>query len=146
MLRSSIVLTGRLVIQKFNEVMQLVYETEVPNLVVTTGKEFIASRIVSNSASIVGYMGIGDDPTAVSLSQTTLGNQLSRLAVDSTTVSGTNVTFTTTFGTGAGTGSIQEAGLFNNSSGGTMLCRTTFPVITKSSGETITVTWVVSVG
>ena len=29
---------------------------------------------------------------------------------------------------------------------GTMLCRTTFPVITKSSSETIAISWVVSVG
>jgi len=29
---------------------------------------------------------------------------------------------------------------------GTMLCRTTFPVITKSSSETIAISWVVTVG
>jgi hypothetical protein len=146
MLRSNVVLTGLLLIRKFNEKMELVFETEIPNLVVTTGKEYIASRLISNDNAVMGYMSIGDDPAAAALNQTNLGNELSRVAVSSTLASGSATTFTATFGAGSGTGSIQEAGIFNDATDGIMFARTTFPVISKSSGETITISWIVSVG
>ena len=41
---------------------------------------------------------------------------------------------------GTGTGSNQKI-IY-----GTMLCRTTFPVITKSSSETVAITWIITVG
>lgn len=236
MFKDGIKLTGRLLIQKFNVNKELVYSTEVPNLIVTAGKEFVASRIVGATLDAMGYMAIGDDASTSALSQTTLVNELARVATTSATASGVNVTFTGTFGAGVGTGSIVEAGIFNaddssvlvfdgdndvNSTSdeitytshglvtgdkvtytdgggttienltdgatyyiirvdankiqlassaanaaagtelnigpggsglnhkltyGTMLCRTTFPVITKSSSETIAISWVVSVG
>jgi hypothetical protein len=237
MFKDSVQLTGRLLIQKFNDKNEKVYETEVPNLVVTSGKEFIASRIIGTTYDAMGYMGIGDDAAVGALSQTTLINELARVSTTSATASSTNVTFTATFPAGTGTGSIVEAGVFNKSSSsvlvfdgdtdvddsshqiaytthglstgdkvtytdgggtaitglidggtyyiirvdanhiklatsyanatagspvaiaiisgvganhkityGTMLCRTTFPVITKSGSETIAISWVVTVG
>jgi hypothetical protein len=235
MLKDSITLTGRLLIKKFNEKGEEVFTTEVPNLVVTSGKEFIASRIVAGTYDPMGYMAIGDDSSVGALSQTTLVNELARVATASASASGSNVTFSALFPAGTGTGSIVEAGVFNKSSTsvikfdadnnvdsashvityvnhgfttgtkvtytdgggtavvglvdggtyyvirltndtlklatsaanaaagtaiaitdgigtshkltyGTMLCRTTFPVITKSGSETISISWVVSVG
>lgn len=146
MLKDSVKLTGRLTIKKFNLKQELIYQTEVENLVVTAGKNFIGSRIVSNSATPMGYMAIGDNAAVSALSQTDLGNELARVATNTATAVDNNVTFTASFGAGVGTGSLQEAGIFNDDETGTMLCRTTFPVITKSSGETIAISWVVSVG
>ena len=63
--------------------------------------------------------------------------------------SGNEVTATATFPAGTGTGSITEAGIFNpataGGSGGTMMCRTTFPVVSKAAGDSIAVTWKVTV-
>lgn len=235
MFKDSVKLTGRLLIQKFNDKNEKVFETEVPNLVVTSGKEFIASRIVGEDYDAMDFMAIGDDAAIGALSQTTLINELARVTLTSATASGTNVTFTGTFPAGTGTGSIVEAGVFNKGSSsvlifdgdtavddgshqilytthglatgdkvtytdgggtaislltdggtyyvirvdantiklassyanaiagialaiisgiganhkityGTMLCRTTFPVITKSGSETIAISWVVTVG
>jgi hypothetical protein len=146
MFKSSVKMSGRLIIKKFNEKQELLYQTEVENLVVTAGKNFIASRIVSDSADIMGYMAIGDNATVSALPQTSLSNQRARVATSTASAVDNNITFTASFGAGVGTGSIQEAGIFNASSSGTMLCRTTFPVITKTSGETIAISWVVSVG
>lgn len=235
MFKSSVTLTGRLIIKKFNEKNELVYSTEIPNLVVTTGKEFIASRIVGDDYDPMGYMSIGDDASIAALSQTTLINELSRVAITSTEITGSSVKFNALFEAGSGTGSIVEAGIFNkdetsvitfdaasavgsniitstnhgystgekvtytNGGGtsigglttgstyyivkidndkiklaltyanavaltpvvitltdgigsnhkityGTMLCRTTFPVIAKTSTDSITISWVVSVG
>jgi hypothetical protein len=235
MFKDSIKITGRLLIQKYNDKNQKIYETEVPNLIVTSGKEFIASRMVGEDYDAMGYMAVGDDAAIGALAQTTLINELSRVTVTSATASGSNVTFTATFPAGSGTGSLVEAGIFNKdessvlifdgdtavddgsheitytshglvtgdkitytdgggtaisgltdggtyyvirvdantlqlassaanatagteigiTSGigsnhkityGTMLCRTTFPVITKSSSETVAISWVVTVG
>ena len=146
MLKDSIKLTGRLVIKKFDEHNKLTFETEVPNLVVTAGKEFIASRLIDESYDAMSHMAIGDDATIVALTQTSLVNELTREAFYGTSYSGTSATFSANFGPGSGTGDIVEAGIFNDSSAGTMLCRTTFPVITKTSLETISITWIVSVG
>jgi hypothetical protein len=60
-------------------------------------------------------------------------------------VSGNAITYTATFGAGTATGAVVEAGIFNASSGGTMLCRTVFPVINKNAGDSLAVTWVVTV-
>ena len=91
MLHSSVKLTGKLVIQKFDDSNKLVYETEVKNLVVTSGKQFIASRIVESSASVMGFMAIGDDASSASTTQTTLVNELARVAVDSKTAPGVSL-------------------------------------------------------
>lgn len=139
-------MSGRLIIKKFNEKQELIYQTEVENLVVTAGKNFIASRIVSDSEDTMGYMAIGDDAIVSALPQTDLGNELARVATSTASAVDNNITFTASFGAGVGTGSLQEAGIFNDTTSGTMLCRTTFPVITKTSGETIAISWVVSVG
>jgi hypothetical protein len=40
-------------------------------------------------------------------------------------------------------GSIKEAGIFN--SGGTMLCRTVFLPVNKEDGDSITITWVITI-
>jgi len=50
-----------------------------------------------------------------------------------------------TFGAGVGTGAVTEAGIFNASSAGTMLCRTTFSVINKAAADTLGITWTVTV-
>jgi hypothetical protein len=183
----------------------------------------------------MNYMAIGDAATAASLPQTTLVNELSRVTTSAASATGVNVTFSGLFPAGSGTGSIVEAGIFNqdetavltfdgatdvdsntityinhglstgdkvtytNGGGtsvgglttgstyyivkltnntfklaasyldaiagspvtltltdgvgvnhkityGTMLCRTTFPVIVKASTDTISISWVVSVG
>ena len=54
-------MTGRLSIKKYDEKGKEVFKTEVPNLVVTSGKEFIAARLLSNAIDPIGYMSVGDD-------------------------------------------------------------------------------------
>ena len=145
-LQSNIALNGILTITKYNSKKEIISETTVPNLVVTVGKNHIAQRLYTNSESLMSHMGIGSNNTTSALTNTTLGTQLARAVLTTVSVSGSNVTFASTFGAGIGTGSITEAGIFNASTAGTMLCRTTFPVITKSSSDTIAIAWTVSVG
>lgn len=118
---------------------------EIPNLVVSVGKTFIASRMVGVAATAMSHMAVGSSSTAPAAGDTALATELGRVTLTSGT-SATNVaTYVATFGTGVGTGGIQEAGIFNNVSGGTMLCRTTFAVVNKGANDTMTITWTVTV-
>lgn len=120
-------------------------EMTVPNLVVTAGKNYIASRITSASSTVMSHMAIGTSTTTPAVANTTLGTEAGRVALASFTASGNQVTATATFPAGTGTGAITGAGIFNASSVGTMLCRTTFPVVNKAAGDSIAITWVVTV-
>ena len=116
------------------------------NLVVTAGKDWIASRMASASANTMGYMAVGTDATAPANGNTALGAEVARVALTSGTASTNTVTYIATFGAGVGTGALVEAGLFNANTAGTMLSRTTYSVINKGSGDEMTVTWVITVG
>lgn len=54
MLHSDVKVTGKVSIKKYNAEKQLVKSVEIPNLVVTVGKEYIASRIIGTSESLIG--------------------------------------------------------------------------------------------
>jgi hypothetical protein len=121
---------------------------EVDNLVVTAGKGYVASRMksdVSGGAAIMSHMAIGSGSTSAAAGDTALGSQLGRVALTSTGISGAVLTYTASFAAGTGTGAVTEAGLFNASSSGTMLCRTVFSVVNKGSSDSMTITWTVTV-
>jgi len=120
-------------------------EFNVPNLVVTVGKNYIASRMASNSATVMSHMAIGTGTGTPIVGDTTLGIEAGRVTVSSFSASTNTVTATATFPAGTGTGAITEAGILNGSSTGTLLCRTTFPVVNKASSDSIAITWVITV-
>jgi len=116
------------------------------NLVVSAGKTFIASRMVSGSvADIMSHMAIGTGTATPGASDTTLGTEAGRVTLASGSNSANAITYTATFPAGTGTGAITEAAVLNAASVGTMLCRTTFPVVNKAAGDSIAVTWVVTI-
>lgn len=142
----NIKMVGELVLKKFDDKMRLIEQVEVPNLVVNVGKQYIASRMAFNSADLMSHMAIGNNNTTPQLGNTSLISELARVAFDSVNINNTTVSFTATFGPTVGTGNLVEAGIFNASSEGIMLCRTTFPTVSKSPTQTISITWNVSVG
>ena len=139
MLNDGLKLTGKLSIAINDEVVQ-----EVPNLVVTAGKNYVADRIKNNS-TVMSHMAIGTGSTAAAAGDTALGSQTARTALTSTTVTDNEIVYVDTFPAGTGTGAITEAGIFNASSGGTMLCRTVFSVVNKGASDAMTITWTVTV-
>ena len=140
MLHDSLKMKGHLSIKVNDEVIQ-----EVPNLVVTAGKGFVASRMKDATTNAMSHMSIGTNTASAAAGNTGLGAEAARVALTSTTVSSNTITYVATFGTGVGTGAITEAGLFNASSSGTMLCRTVFAVVNKGSSDSMTITWTVTV-
>jgi hypothetical protein len=121
------------------------HETVVPNIVVTDGKEYIASRMKDASATAMSHMAIGTGSTAAAAGDAALGNEAGRVALTSTTVTSNAVAYVATFGAGTGTGAITEAGILNASSSGDLLCRTVFSVINKGAADTLGITWTVTV-
>ncbi len=137
-------ITGRLQVELNGEVVR-----NIDNLVVTAGKEFVAASMLkttSNSPAAMTHMGIGSGTTNPVVGNTALETQLGdRVALATPSVSGAVVTYVATFAAGASTGAVTEAGIFNASSGQTMLCRTEFDVVNKGSADAITITWTVTV-
>ena len=115
------------------------------NLVVDTGLNFIVSRMKDTTDDVMSHMAIGAGTTSAAANDTGLGSELGRVSLTSTTVTDNTITYVATFGAGTGTGAVTEAGIFNASSSGTMLCRTVFPVVNKQSGDSMTITWTVTV-
>jgi hypothetical protein len=137
--------TGKLSIVVNDNAGNLKQELNVTNLVVDTGLDYIASRMKDTSATAMSHMAIGSGTTDPAPADTALETSLGRVALTSTTVTGNSVEYVATFGAGTGTGAVTEAGIFNASSGGTMLCRTEFAVINKAAGDSMTITWTVTV-
>jgi len=136
---SNLAMKGRLTIAINDEVVQ-----EIDNLVVTTGKGYVASRMKDATATAMSHMAIGTGSTAAAVGDTALGGESARVALTSTTVSGADITYVATFGAGTGTAAITEAAVLNASSSGTMLCRTVFAVVNKGPSDSMVVTWTVT--
>lgn len=147
---TGIKMVGDVNIKVFAEDGSLKEERQVKNLVVSVGKTYIANRMQANSTqSVMNTMAIGTSSTTPAVGNTTLGVEAGRVALASFSASSNQVTATATFPAGTGTGAITEAGIFNpataGAAGGNMLCRTTFPVVNKAAGDSIAVTWVITV-
>lgn len=140
MINDGFKMKGRLTIALNDEVVQ-----EVDNLVVTTGKAYVASRMKDATATAMSHMAIGTGSTAAAAGDTALGSEAARTPLTSQTVTSNQIVYVDSFGAGTGTGAITEAGLFNASSGGTMLCRTVFSVVNKGADDSMTITWTVTV-
>ena len=144
MIRDDLKITGAVEITLFDKNGDVKDTRSIKNLVVTTGKTFIAGRMVGTPV-VMSHMAIGSSTTAAAVGDTALGTELGRVALATATSSGAVVTYTATFGAGTGTGAVVEAGILNNSSGGTLLCRSVFPVVNKGVDDGMSITWTVTV-
>jgi hypothetical protein len=144
MIHDGLKITGAVEITLFDKNGDVKDTRSIKNLVVTTGKTFIAARMVGTPA-VMSHLAIGEGTTAAAVGNTTLGTEVGRVALASATSSGAVVTYTATFGAGTGTGAITEAGILSSSSGGTLLCRSVFPVVNKGADDGMSITWTVTI-
>lgn len=144
MLVDNLKVTGQVQVQLFDKDGKLKDTQDIKNLVVTTGKTFIAGRMVGTPTAM-SHMAVGASSTAAAAGDTALGSELGRVALTSSTSATNVVTYVATFPAGTGTGAIVEAGIFNASSSGTMLCRTVFSVVNKGADDAMTITWQITV-
>lgn len=143
--------TGKVKIVVHDENGVVKEERNIDNLVVTVGKAYITSRMIGTSSGVMSHMEVGTDNTAAAAGQTALVAPVaaSRTSLTSSTqvtssTTDDSVQYVCTFAAGTGTGALVEAGIFNASSSGTMLCRTVFSVVNKGASDAMTITWTVT--
>ncbi len=137
--------TGRLHIVVRDQHGRLKDEFTTHNLVVNAGLYHIADQLSDRGEAAMSHMAIGTGTTVPAAGDTALASELDRNALTSKTqgtgASANKVTYVADWAAGDGTGAITEAGIFNSTSAGQMLCRATFPVKNKGAGDTMTLTW-----
>lgn len=125
---------------------QLIGTTSIPNTIMNVGKSSVSSYLAGDvtAATEFDFIGIGTSGLAAAATQTILGSEQVRVATTSsqstTTTTDDTATFIGSFSM-SGTQAIQEAGIFNATSAGSMLARTTFTIINVISGDAINATW-----
>lgn len=136
---------------KTGKVRRYVYK----NMVVTRAKTAIAQRLSGNAdAGEITYCALGTGSTAPALADTQLQTELVRKLISVRSVSSNIASFQTFFTTSEGNGTLREAGLFGDAIGvtasgtansGQLYCRTEINR-TKSSADTLTLTWSLTIG
>lgn len=145
MFTESVSVKGNLEVQLLDEQGNQKDYRKINNLVVAAGKQVIAARLLGNTSAVMSHMAVGQDGTAAATGQTALVSELGRVSLDSASRISNAITYIATFPAGTGTGSIEEAGIFNDGTSGNMLCRTVFSAVNKAAGDTIVITWNVTV-
>lgn len=145
--RSKIKASGQVHLQVISPNGELKEERKIKNLVVDDGLDYIASRMKDATATAMSHMEVGTGTTSPVAGDTALETAIvgSRVALTSTTVTSNAIEYVGDFPAGTGTGAVTEAGIFNASSAGTLLCRTTFAVVNKGAADTLKITWTVTV-
>lgn len=135
--------TGRLRIVLFGPDGRIKEEHEYENLIVTTGKNWLAQRM-TGTPTLMSHMAIGTLNTAPVAGDTTLKTEIARVALTSQNTVGNVTTYDATFPAGTGTGAIVEAGILNAVANGTLLNRATFAVVNKGAEDVMSITWTVT--
>lgn len=119
------------------------------NLIVSAGKAQLALLAGDASATPFTYIAVGSSTTAPAVGQTALASEiaasgLTRAAATvsrtTTTVTNDTLTLSKTF-TATGSVTVEEVGVFNDASAGTMLGRALTTTKSLVNTETLTVTY-----
>jgi hypothetical protein len=129
-----------------------VYRTEIThNLVTNAGFDLISNVMgtTGTQGAACNYIAVTNTAITPGAGDTTLSGEISSngLSRAQGTYSHTNGTQTYTVSkvfTASGTQASQATGLFNASSTGTMCYEATYTQVTVNSGDTLTVTWTVT--
>lgn len=117
---------------------------KIHNTVTTAGKNGVADQVLAAPTLVkMGWMAIGTGSPAATL----LGTEIARVAFDTKTRSGAVVTVVATFPAGTGTGAITEAGTFDVVTANTinMWMSSSFSVVNKAAGDSLIITWTLTV-
>ncbi len=115
------------------------------NKIVTTGLDLVRDLLINTSAAPT-HIAVGTDSMAPAAGNTALVTEVFRNLITRRTASPQKATFQLFLDTGDANGNtLKEAGIFNRSSGGTMLSRVTYADIVKTSGITATLTWDITI-
>jgi hypothetical protein len=153
-LKGVITLRGSLRIALRDLEGKILQERIINNLVVTQGRSWVLGQLQSvniQTAQVIGWLAIGTASAAPTTADTLLGSEVTRVAI------GTWVTSTLTtnppnwqaqasFASNVGNTTLAEVGLFNVSTANTitMLGHATFTSFSKTTSNTLTISYTVS--
>ena len=146
MLKDFLKFKGEITLQRYKQ-GELIEEFTQKNLIVNVGLAAMVNRLLASpTTNAVSHMALGTNAVAAAATDTSLGAESGRVAMDSTVIETTTITndtikFTATFPEGVATAALNEAGLFNAASVGDMYARSVFGTVTKSADDVIVVTW-----
>ena len=104
----------------------------------------ISNGSPNNALTTLGITSGTYTGTGVTLTDTTLENELSRSNINSIIAVNNIITYNNSFSEDTYT-NISEAGIFNESVGGTMLARTVFNPINVSISQILTLSWKITI-
>ncbi len=144
---------GAVLLELYNVKTKKLISDLVNNMVVTAGKNSMADALrgtTANNKGIITYCALGTGITAPDLGDTGLQTEIFRKLVSVRSVVGNIATFQTFFTTSEANGSLKEAGLFGDDASGTpgsgtLFCRLAINR-TKTTNDTLTLTWDVQIG
>lgn len=151
-------LRGKVDIVLYDANSQIKEERHLDNLIVSSGIEGIAYLIAPHDGSIhpstpYNYIALGTSNTAVDASQAALvaelptGASYARMQDSTatyTTSGGNKLVLSVLYAPGQGTGTLRESGIFDAATSGHMLARQTFNEIQKAAGDSLTITWTIT--
>lgn len=137
-------ITGHFVLELFGPDGILKDRREMKNTITTVGKNYTATWLsaASQAGYYMQYLAVGTGtPTA-----TALGAEVgTRVAGTITNPSSAVWQNAGTFAAGNGTGALIEIGIFSAAAAGTMLASQTFAVVNKLAGDSLALTWQITV-
>jgi hypothetical protein len=147
---------GWIKIDHFDKKGILIESVETPNTVVNVGFTEVAGLFcsdVAGSYTAFDYIGVGTGVSAATYTNTTLGTEIIDSGLARAASTGTLTTENVANDTAqfvhqfsiTDTQAVTESAVFNDSSAGKMLCRQTFSAINVADGDTLQITWKVTV-
>jgi len=148
MIQEEIYATGEVKIKLINEYGIVIQTRHIDNLVTTIGKGHIAGLMSAIIPTAMSDIAVGTGTNTQTIADTSLQSEIgTRSTATKTNTTPNVIVYVATFAAGNATGALSEAGIFNSATtnSGTMLARTTFPTVNKGSGDTIVVTWSITI-
>lgn len=144
MINTTLTMKGQLDITLFDGQGNVKQSITVPNLVVSSGRNHLAALLAEETPIPMSHMAIGTGNVTPNVADSALQTEIQRSALTAVSRQSNSVTYTATFGSGAA-GAVVEAGIFNDPTAGTMLCRSVFGTVTKALDDVLTINWTVSI-
>jgi len=148
---------GWIKIDHFGKDGSLIESVETPNTVTDAAFQEVAGLFCSDTAgahTAFDYIAVGLGVASATYTDTALSTEITGAGLDRAASTGTLVTesgiayntaqFVHQF-TVTDTKAVTESAVFNAAAAGTMLCRQTFSAINVASGDTLQITWKVTV-
>ena len=130
----------------------ILLEKSFNNLAVTQGRSWVLGQLESVNivtSQTISYLAIGSSTVAPTTGDTALNAEIVRNAIgtfitSTLTANPPNFSAVVSFATNQGNTTLAEVGLFNSSSGGTMLAHATFSSFVKATSNILNITYTIS--